>query len=195
MSPPAGRPDTLSAVVVPVEAVEHVVGEHRRRLDPSAPWGVPAHVTVLVPFVPPAAIDDAVLARLGAALATVEAFDCVFAGCAWFDDRVLWLAPEPAAPFRALTAAVVAAFPDHPPYGGAFDDVVPHLTVGERPRATLADLRTAQAAVAPRLPVHARVDRVLLMTGSHDADSWRTVHEFALRTGLVQASRLPKSPD
>ncbi len=181
MSPPAGRPDTLSAVVVPVEAAEPVVAEHRRRLDPSAPWGVPAHVTVLVPFVPPAAIDDDVLARLAAALATVDAFDCVFARCAWFDDRVLWLAPEPAAPFCALTAAVVAAFPDHPPYGGAFDDVVPHLTVGERLRATPADLRTAEAAVALGLPVHARIDRVLLMAGSHDADSWHTIQAFALR--------------
>ena len=73
------------------------------------------------------------------------------------------------------------AFPDHPPYGGAFDDVVPHLTIGEQPRATRAGLRAAQEAVAPLLPVHARIDRVLLMAGSRDADSWETLHEFPLR--------------
>ncbi len=180
MSPPGGGAVVETAVIVPVASAEPVVGEHRRRLDPAASWGVPAHVTVLYPFVPPHELDDAVVVRLGAVLAGTTAFDCAFARCSWFGDRVLWLAPEPAEPFRDLTTALVAAFPGHLPYGGAFDDVVPHLTVGERPWASLADLRTAEAAVAARLPVGARVDRVLLVTGAREVDSWHTVHEFAL---------------
>jgi hypothetical protein len=39
--------DTETAVIIPVSSAEPVVAEHRRRLDPSASWGVPAHVTVL----------------------------------------------------------------------------------------------------------------------------------------------------
>src|SRR3989442_1054852 len=43
---------------------------------------------------------------------------------------VLWLAPEPAEPFVALTSALAARYPEHPPYEGEHDVVIPHLTVG-----------------------------------------------------------------
>ena len=52
----------------------------------------------------------------------------------WFGEDVLYLAPRPDGPFRALTRAVCAAFPGYLPYGGAFADTIPHLTVGERER-------------------------------------------------------------
>jgi len=48
--------DTQSAVLVPVLEAERVVSPHRSRLDGAAALGVPAHVTVLFPFVPPPAI-------------------------------------------------------------------------------------------------------------------------------------------
>ena len=70
-------------------------------------------------------------AKLSRAVATVPEFTATFGSTAWFEDKVLWLAPDPAEPFRALTASVAAAFPEHPPYEGAHDDVVPHLTVGQ----------------------------------------------------------------
>jgi hypothetical protein len=44
---------------------------------------------------------------------------------------VLYLAPEPSEPFKRLTAQATARWPELPPYGGAFDQVVPHLTVAE----------------------------------------------------------------
>jgi hypothetical protein len=97
-------------------------------------------VTVLYPFVPPSLLSTAVIASAAAAVASVPGFDCRFAGTDWFDDETVWLAPEPAGPFRALTAAVYAAFPQHPPFGGAFQDVIPHLTVGDRPDDGLGGL-------------------------------------------------------
>jgi hypothetical protein len=45
-----------SAVLVPVPEAERGVSGHRNRLDRAAVWGVPAHVTVLYPFVPPPAV-------------------------------------------------------------------------------------------------------------------------------------------
>lgn len=50
---------------------------------------------------------------------------------------VLCLAPDPAEPFIALTRAIEACWPQHPSYEGAFDDVVPHVTVvkGQEPPA------------------------------------------------------------
>ena len=66
---------TQSAVLVPVPAAERVVSRHRARLDAAAAAGVPAHVTVLFPFVPPSEISGATLESLAAAVAPVGAFD------------------------------------------------------------------------------------------------------------------------
>jgi hypothetical protein len=45
-----------STILVPVPEAEPVVGQLRARLDRAASRGIPAHVTVLYPFVPPGQI-------------------------------------------------------------------------------------------------------------------------------------------
>jgi 2'-5' RNA ligase len=171
---------THSAVIVPVPALEIAVAEHRSQLDVAASWGVPAHVTVLYPFVLPQEIDAALLDRLERALRSAQSFDCTFGRVDWFGEDVVWVAPDPDRPFRELTEAVWAVFPECPPYGGVFDDVVPHVTVGERRHGTLAELRAAEAAVTAHLPVRTRIDRVRLIAGTDAPDSWTTVREFGL---------------
>jgi 2'-5' RNA ligase superfamily len=50
-------------------------------------------------------------------------------------DTVVWLAPQPAEPFIALTTLLQHAFPQLPRYRGWFGpDVIPHVTIGDRPR-------------------------------------------------------------
>jgi hypothetical protein len=137
-------------------------------------------VTVLYPFVTPSRIDDAVLHRLGDAVLTVPAFGCAFARTEWFDEDLLWLAPEPDEPFRRLTAAVWRAFPDRPPYAGEHPDPDPHLTIGDTRDASVADLRAAEVDVRTGLPFRARVDHVLLMAGAQSPDSWSVVAAFPL---------------
>jgi 2'-5' RNA ligase len=171
---------TETAVLVLVPAAEDAVAEHRAHLDMAASWGVRAHLSVVYPFVPPADVDDDVLARLATAVGTVPAFDCVFRRTEWFGEDVLWLAPEPDGPFRALTTAVVAAFPAHRPYRGAYDDPVPHLTVGERRLGSAAELMSAERTVRRQLPLRARVDRAVLLAGRPERDSWQPVAEFPL---------------
>jgi hypothetical protein len=173
---------TETAVVVQVAEAEPAVAQHRLRFDVAASWGVGAHVSVLYPFVPPGHVDEHVIRRLRAAVGRLDAFECTFQRCAWFDDEVLWLAPEPSTPFRDLTNAVWTEFPEHPPYEGAIADVVPHLTVGERSRATLQELRDVERAVSRSLPVSTYVDRVALIAGRPESDSWRTVRQLPLRT-------------
>ncbi len=56
----------LSAVVVSVPEAQPVVGAPRARDDRSGRWGVPAHVTVLFPFVAPAEQDEQTYAALRA---------------------------------------------------------------------------------------------------------------------------------
>jgi hypothetical protein len=67
----------------------------------------------------PSQINKPVLEGLAFAVAAVSEFSVVFDTTAWFGTEVLWLAPSPADPFVALSAAVAAAFPAYPPYGGA----------------------------------------------------------------------------
>src|SRR6266568_4669633 len=129
-----------SAVLVPVPEAERVVNRLRAGLDRAAAWGVPAHVTVLYPFVAPAAITAATIAVLADAVRSISAFDCEFPATRWFGQEVMWLAPQPDEPFRILTRAVSAAFPGYLPYGGAYDDVVPHLTVADRPAGGVTEM-------------------------------------------------------
>jgi 2'-5' RNA ligase len=168
---------TETALVVPVPAAEDAVGGYRSRLDPAAAWGVPAHLTVVYPFAPPVRVA-ALLPALEDAVRSVAAFDFTLARTAWFGSTVLWLAPEPSEPFRALTSAVERQFPEYPPYRGEFADVVPHLTVGDG--GPEADLRAAEEALRPLLPIRARCTAVHLIAGTAAADSWRTVAELPL---------------
>ena len=174
---------TDSAVVIPVPEAEAVIGRHRARLDPFAAWGVPAHVTVLAPFVPPHAITGAAIEVLAAAVASVAAFDCEFPRTRWFGDRVMWLAPRPEHPFRALTGAVSAAFPGFLPYDGVHDEVVPHLTVGFGEAGDDGALQAAEASLMSELPVRTRVRCAWLMTGRNVPSGWRMLAELPLAAG------------
>jgi hypothetical protein len=168
----------LSGLVILVPEAEPLVGRHRQLLDENAARGVPAHVTVLFPFVPPRALDGATLRQVGAVVRRGPAFDYVFDRTAWFGDDVLYLAPEDPAPFRALTDRVHAAFPDHPPFRGQFADVVPHLTVGHRhPRALLA---AAEREVRGGLPVRGRASEVALLVRHSPEDRWTVATAFPL---------------
>jgi 2'-5' RNA ligase len=171
---------TETAVIVPVPAADAVVGTCRQALDHSAVWGVPAHVTVIYPFLPPDRIGDAVVDDLREVLTRVGSFDCVFSQVAWFGQEVVWLDPDPAEPFRALTELVWRRFPECPPYGGAHPEVVPHLTVGSTRLGDLSALRRAAVDVQTKLPVHGEIDRVRLIAGNTGVGSWRTVVDFPL---------------
>ncbi len=165
-------------------AAEAAVGQHRRHLDGAAAWGVPPHVTVLFPFVEPAlAYRPETLDAIREAVRVVPAFECSFAETSWFDQDVLWLALDPAQPFRDLTTGILEALPDYPPYAGAHDGSAPHLTVGERRLADLSALTEAEQEVSVHLPpCFARIDTVLFIEGASAPQSWRVVQEFPLAT-------------
>ena len=146
---------------------------HRSTLDARV-FGVPAHITVLYPWLPWSAIDSAVVGELSALVAGQGAFQLEFAATGRFPG-VLYLAPDPAAPCRALTRAVHDRWPEVAPYEGRFLDVVPHLTVAVAPDDVLDDV---ERAVLPGLPVVTSVSEVTLLTV---ADGWwRTMAAFAL---------------
>ena len=167
-----------SALLIKVPSAEPAVARYRSRLDSSAPLGIPAHITVLYPFLPPAEVSADVLASLSWLFASVGRFRFLLDRTGWFGDRVLWVGPRDPGPFRALTEFAYSAFPSCPPYGGQFSDVVPHLTLGDT--GPLADLRAAEEEVRPHLPIPGEASKVVLMTGAPTGGLWTTVAEFPL---------------
>ncbi|MFC0550203.1 2'-5' RNA ligase family protein [Planotetraspora thailandica] len=164
-----------TALIAAVPEAEPVVGEWRSRFDPSVAYGVPAHVTILYPFLRADRIDAGMLADLRALFAAHAPFDVRFSGCGRFPE-VLYLAPDPGRPFADLTEAVAARWPEAPPYGGRFDEVVPHLTVADGVPVDVQD--TIEAGLAAGLPVAAHVSSVSLH--SYDGTIWRNVACFPL---------------
>jgi 2'-5' RNA ligase len=175
-----------SALIVAVPEAGVVVDAWRERTSYAKPsQGVPAHVTILFPFIPPASVDDQLVAQLVALFAGVESFSFVLRRTERFPG-VLFLAPEPARPFVELTGMVHAAFPCHPPHQGAFDPIVPHLTVAEGDPGTLD---RADADVAQTLPISASVEEALLLVETlPNSAAWE------IRARLPLGRRRPPSP-
>ncbi|MEU4426056.1 2'-5' RNA ligase family protein [Actinoplanes sp. NPDC024001] len=170
---------TLSALAVLVPEAEPAVADLRERLDPIATQGVPAHITVLIPFLPPNELTPHVLAAVRHVVAGVPRFFLTLDKVGWFGERVLWLNPSPAEPFRELTHRLAGRFPRVQPYGGEFAEVVPHLTIGhDQPYEVLT---AAAAQVQQRLPIHAWVSTVHLLVGRPEPDaSWVRLTDFPL---------------
>lgn len=164
-----------TALVVPVPEADAAIGHWRRMFDSSAAAGIPAHVTVLYPFVPGRAIDDGVRERLRALAATHRGFDFQLTAIDRFPG-ILYLAPSAPEPFVRLTEAVAAAWPDHPPYGGAFAEVIPHVTVVDRPTR---ELRHIEAALERSLPVAGRADELVLLVRRRNGQ-WKIEGRFPL---------------
>ncbi len=172
-------PPSHSALVVYLPEVDAHIAHLRREHDPSGRAGIPAHVSVLVPFVPPARLERDVITALGDLFAAVPAFDVAFAKTARFPNA-MWLAPEPVAPLVALTRAVHARWPEHPPYEGVYADVIPHCTVAyELEEEAYAPIENEVRAA---LPVTARVAAVELLRGSNEA-GWTHLASFPLAEG------------
>ena len=181
---PGADPGWETALLMPVPAAEPAVGQHRARLDVAARDGVPAHITVLYPFLPPARIDESLLASLRRLFAGLATFEFTLDKVGWFGEEVVWLGPRDPAPFGTLTDLVFTAFPSCPPYGGRHTEVIPHLTIGHvgGPQA----LRAAAESVRPCLPIEAAGTEVILMAGPHPGipgtppGQWRTIATFPL---------------
>lgn len=164
---------------LPVPPLEDWVVARTRHYDPSFvsrdPGFAHAHVTALGPFDPRP--SPAALATVAAVAARTAPMTVRLARLGQFADGIIHLLPEPDTGLRALTAALVAEFPEHPPYDGRFGrDVVPHVTLdAASPQVSLASTRRLLAAV---LPVTCRLDQLQLAWW--EADRCRVLHRWPL---------------
>jgi 2'-5' RNA ligase len=159
--------DPVSGVVIRVP-LPAPLERLRRSDDFAARVGVPAHVTLLFPFMPAAALAPPVRRALAEIAASVEPFDARFAAVGRFTG-VIYLVPEPARRFTTLTEAIAARFPAYLPYEGAFEDVIPHLTLVESATAPLDEIADAAQS---HLPFTRRVSLMEVLVEGPDA-RWR----------------------
>src|SRR5436305_15266604 len=148
---------TGSALVVLVPEAEALVKPFRDRHDPSAAAGMPAHITLLYPFKAPDEVDEIVLDRLRQCAMRFTPIRFTLGAIRRFPIGVLYLAPQPNEPFRQLTLAIWDRYPETPPYGGKWPDIVPHLSVASVADAQQLDAIAVEFVEASResLPFHA----------------------------------------
>jgi len=151
-----------SVLLVPVPALEPFVLSRTRHYDESYvsadPAFVHAHVTALGPFLPPEQVTDEVVRTVDEIACATEQFDFTLERVATFPNGIVHLLPDPGDAFRALTTALSQAFPQWPPYEGAFPDPVPHLTL-DAVSDTVSEASTRRA-VAPWVPAACRAARL-----------------------------------
>jgi len=164
-----------TGLIVPVEAARPLLVPWLRRL-PAAGRSLPPHVTALWPFLPVDAVDGATERRLGDLLAAARAFTFALTRVAALADAAV-LVPEPVAPFTELTRLLWDEWPECPPFGGAYDDIAPHVVVAIDPSP--ADRAALETALAPHLPLVARAAEVLLVEETQ-AGALRERRRFAL---------------
>jgi 2'-5' RNA ligase superfamily len=171
-----------SALVILVPEAERLVRPFREQHDPSAAAGVPAHITLLYPFLPPGQIDGPARVRVRQFFMQQGAFAFSLSAVRRFESPtpVLYLVPEPAAPFAHLTLGLSALHPNRLPYGGKFAGVVPHLTVAQAPDARRLDAISDQFAKAARdqLPIAATAGEAALL--DNQSGRWETRAVFSL---------------
>ncbi len=141
------------AIVVPLPRCDSLLDDVATRLGIDRPVGMPAHVTLLYPFVDAAQLVAGMAAKAQQALSHVEPFACKFSTFGRFTfptPTALYLQPTPIEPFKAMIAALERAFGLRS-YGGQHEQVIPHMTPVEGDDVDLWG-RT-ESAVRRSLPV------------------------------------------
>jgi hypothetical protein len=166
-----------TAIVVLTPVAEPVIGGFYRRQTAAGRDGMTPHVTLIVPFMPAVQIDTSIEGRLTSLFGRFEAFDYVLRRFEYFESGVLYLAPDPPAPFVDLVMGLAEEFPDYPPYEGVHDDVIPHVTVVESTDLEL--LEEVRSEIEPRLPIACRAWEATLVERGADL-RWRPRTAFPL---------------
>jgi len=168
-----GRPSNRSAVIVRTH-LPPGLERLRRRFVPDSVDGVPAHLTLLYPFIAPERLDGAVRSDLARVATGHRPFDYELAGAATWPDTV-YVRVEPAEPFTQLQADLAAAFPAFPIYGRETDfRFEPHVTVAEGASVDLPEATLDPAWQA--LPAGARataIEVIVRPSGGRWTTRWR----------------------
>lgn len=149
----------------------------RRRGVGDALAGLPAHLTMLYPFVEPGRLRADVRQILAAVAARTPPFEYRLTGAATWPDAI-YAAVDPVARFIALQGMLAEAFPAFPIYGtDPGFEFVPHVTIAEGPSTGNAALLDDPAWQS--LPRTGRVASIEVIARPPYAP-WRTIWRLPL---------------
>jgi 2'-5' RNA ligase len=163
-----------TALIVPVLLPKALAAFRLETLRDSGS-GIPAHVTLLYPFVPPSGLDNRLRKAVAEVVSPHPRFEYALAGPARW-SQALYASVEPEAPFRSLHADLAAAFPEYPIYGGVFD-FVPHVTIAEGEAAAEPALADDSAWASLPATFTARSVELIVLEGN----TWKLRWRFGLR--------------
>jgi 2'-5' RNA ligase len=161
-----------SGVVIEVPDADALVGDWRAQHDPAAGSGVPAHITILYPFMPPGQLTHESLDALQVIAAGTAPFRFGLVAVDEFPG-LLWLRPDPSSDLIALMRRVWAAYPRFPPYGGRYHEPSPHLTVAvvEPGDPQAAMRRELESSLSDQLPMDCTASALTIL-GSDARGRW-----------------------
>lgn len=117
-----------TAVVIPVPDAEPLLTAVTRHYPEAVRGGVPAHVSLLYPFVPADQLDTQVIARLSGLFDAQPVISTTFRTIGRHDGFVC-LRPDPPTMLDGVTTTIRQTWPSLTPYNGRYGDVAAHLTV------------------------------------------------------------------
>ena len=178
----SGRSGVIVRIRLPPE-----LEELRQHHDPMAPFGVPAHVTLLYPFLPSAELTPAVRRRIARLTRDVRPFDVRFERTGRFPGAV-WLAPGPAEPIRGPDRAPRRRVPGVTrPTRARTTRSSPTSRLGSAPRASSAG---SHGRPAPCPPFRERV-RAIEVIAESGTDRWHRRWRIPLGPAAQARSTAP----
>jgi hypothetical protein len=165
-------------VAIPVPEADPLLAAVAVQYPEAVREGVPAHVSVLYPFLSADELDDRVTSALSELFAEQAPMSVKFGECRRSGDFV-YLRPDPIEGLAELTRKARRRWPNVVPYEGLYGEVEPHLTVAlhtteERAAAVEREI------VAERVPISAELREAwLLVFDGH----WRLRQRFEFGIG------------
>ena len=154
--------DEQTVLSVTLPQADEVLSYVLSRFEGELPLpGAPPHITLLFPWMPPARIDEKVLAELAGLFDGFPSFDCSLK-LGWFGSEALLLVPEDPDPFVRLTKAIIRRWPEFPYYGGDYESIEPHVSLAYGDESSLSGLATE---IAGHIPLRASVSSIDLSVG------------------------------
>ncbi len=171
----------MTALVLPIYEIEPFVREvaerfGRKSVAGFAPDDTLAHVTLIVPFLPPDRVTPPVEHELEELFAHAAPVEFRLTGACGFPGGFVYLAVDSPSPIVALVREIVARWPEAPPYGGRHSDVVPHVTVWDDPGGAVPDEVLRLVSGLQAVPIVARDVELVSLT----PPSWTVLRRFRL---------------
>ena len=171
-----------SALAILVPEADLFVHSLRTKYDPAAAGSIPAHITINYPFIPGVNLDNPLLERLTAIFSSIQAFDFKLNEIGNFPG-VLYIKPVPEDPFRHLVNTVAEEFPESPPYGGMYKELIPHLTIAHS--GFIEDYSKVENDIEKKLkellPIYSLASQVSLLEYQNNSWEKRTSFKLGIR--------------